>query len=501
MGFLIAQMHKLKCVAGDVGNAFLTSYTTEKLFIIAGPEFGPDLEGKRMILVRSVYGTRSAAARFHESLSAKLRRINFRPSRADPDLWIRRLKDGSYDYIARYVDDVMCFSKTPETIIAYLQQFYTMKGVGYPQFYLGGDVNTLPPTWKEHNVTYGLSAHTYIKNCVPNLERMCDTTFKPVSVPFHPDYHAELDTTDLCSPPDMTRYRSLLGSANWMITLGRFDINYAVNTLAQYCVAPRLGHLQALQRIFGYLKQHPQGMLLIDTSFPSCRHQAKFHRDCDWTEYFPDALEDIPSKSPPPFGETVHLTAYVDADHARDHITRRSVTGIILLLNNTPIAWISKRQRTVETSTFGSEMIAARIAVDLIVEMRYKLRCLGLPVEHRSDLIGDNLSVVVNTTLPSSKIKKKHLACSIMRVREAIAAGFVRFGHIRSELNIADIATKPLGPHAFHRIAHPYLFRHLATHKDQQGNTDILQRPAPYRHYTQPRPRKPHSKSNPMIEP
>ena len=46
MGFLIAQMHKLKCVAGDVGNAFLMSYTTEKLFIIAGPEFGPDLEGK-----------------------------------------------------------------------------------------------------------------------------------------------------------------------------------------------------------------------------------------------------------------------------------------------------------------------------------------------------------------------------------------------------------------------------------------------------------------------
>jgi len=121
MGFLIAQKHMLKCVAGDVGNAFLTSYTTEKLFIIAGPEFGPNLEGKRMILVRSVYSTRSAAARFHESLSAKLCRINFRPSHADPNLWIRRLKDGSYEYIARYVDDVMCFSKTPETIITYLK--------------------------------------------------------------------------------------------------------------------------------------------------------------------------------------------------------------------------------------------------------------------------------------------------------------------------------------------------------------------------------------------
>ena len=64
---------------------------------------------------------------------------------------------------------------------------------------------------------------------------------------------------------------------------------------------------------------------------------------------------------------------YVDVDHARDHVTRRSVTGVIFLFNNTPVSWISKRQHTVETSTFGSEMITARIAVDLIVEMRYKL--------------------------------------------------------------------------------------------------------------------------------
>ena len=90
-----------------------------------------------------------------------------------------------------------------------------------------------------------------------------------------------------------------------------------------------------------------------------------------------------------------------------------------------------------------------------------------------------------------------------MRVREAIASGFVRFGHIRSELNIADIATKPLGPHTFHRIAHPFLFRHLATHKDNQpnNNTDILPLPVPYRHYTQPRSKKPHSRTNPMLQP
>ena len=154
---------------------------------------------------------------------------------------------------------------------------------------------------------------------------MCDTTFNPVSVPFHPDYHAKLDTSDLCSPSHMSRYCSLLGSANWMITIGRFDINYVVNTLAQYCVAPCLGHLQALQCIFGYLKLQPRDMLLIENYLPSCQNQAIFHRNCDWSKYFPGALKDVPTKAPPPFGETVHLTAYVDADHAHDNVTRQQI--------------------------------------------------------------------------------------------------------------------------------------------------------------------------------
>ena len=165
---------------------------------------------------------------------------------------------------------------------------------------------------------------------------------------------------------------------------------------------------------FWLLQLHPRGMLLIDSSEPFCRQQATFHRDCDWSEYFSDAEDDIPLKSPTPYGPAVKITAYVDADHARNLATRCSVTGILLLINNTPLVWISKRQRTVETSTFGSEMIAACVAIDLIIEIRYKLRCLGIPVEQCSELLGDNLSVVINTTLPSSKIKNKHLSCQIV---------------------------------------------------------------------------------------
>ena len=81
-------------------------------------------------------------------------------------------------------------------------------------------------------------------------------------------------------------------------------------------------------------------------------------------------------------------------------------------------------------------------------------------MEKETLLLGDNMSVVLNTTIPSSSLKKKHLACSYHRVREAIAGGFVHYGHIASTSNLADIGTKPLGTLVFHRLIDPYLFRY-----------------------------------------
>jgi hypothetical protein len=63
------------------------------------------------------------------------------------------------------------------------------------------------------------------------------------------------------------------------------------------------------------------------------------------------------------------MTVYVDADHAHDLVTRRSITGILVMLNNTPIRWISKRQKTVETSTYESESLASRVTTELILEV------------------------------------------------------------------------------------------------------------------------------------
>jgi hypothetical protein len=101
----------------------------------------------------------------------------------------------------------------------------------------------------------------------------------------------------------------------------------------------------------------------------------------------------------------------------------------------------------VETSTFGSEFIAARIAVELIEALRYKLRMFGIPIQGPTNVYCDNNGVVVNASRPESTLKKKHNSIAYHRVREAAAAGTIRIAKEDSKTNIADMLTKPLsGP-------------------------------------------------------
>ena len=382
------------------------------------------------------------------------------PTKADADLWMRKHQDGHYEYIARFVDDVVAFAKDPMAVMQELAKTYVMKGVGAPRYYLGGDVLELNEQWMSQGLTHAFSAETYIHQILPKMAELLGLQqFAKRETPMDVNYHPELDTSPLLDVDGIAKYRSLIGSLNWILTLGRFDIAYALSSMSRYNMAPRKGHMDAVSRIFGYLRKHSKGKIVIDPSIPKVRNEANVSTGFDWNEFYPDACEDIPSDCPPSCGKMAHLTCYVDADHARDKLTRRSVTGIVLLVNNTPLMWISKRQKTVETSTYGSELVAARIAIDLIIEWRYKLRMLGVVIEESSYLVGDNMAVVINTTLPSSSLKKKHQACNYHRVREAIAAGFVKFGHIDSSENVADICTKPLGGPEFSRLIGKYLFR------------------------------------------
>ena len=158
-----------------------------------------------------------------------------------------------------------------------------------------------------------------------------------------------------------------------------------------------------------------------------------------------EAGELIPPDMPEPRGNSVTTTCFVDADHAGCKATRRSHTGIIIFVNRAPILWFSVRQTTVETSTFGSEIVALKIAIEMVEGLRYKLRMMGIPIEGPTNMYCDNDSVVKNVTHPESPFKKKHNSIAYHKARECIAGKIIRIGKEPGETNIADLLTKLMG--------------------------------------------------------
>jgi hypothetical protein len=99
----------------------------------------------------------------------------------------------------------------------------------------------------------------------------------------------------------------------------------------------------------------------------------------------------------------------------------------------------------VETTTFGSELVAARICKELIVALRYKLRMFGVPIDGPANMFCDNCGVVKNLSIPESTLMKKHNSLNFHTVREAAAANIsLRVGKEDSRSNLADLLTKVL---------------------------------------------------------
>ena len=105
----LGELNGLQVWSTDIGNAYLEAMTSEKVYIIAGPEFG-ELEGHILVISRALYGLRSSGARWHDKFADCLRDLGFHPCKAEPDIWMRE-KDGTYEYVAVYVDDLAIVMK------------------------------------------------------------------------------------------------------------------------------------------------------------------------------------------------------------------------------------------------------------------------------------------------------------------------------------------------------------------------------------------------------
>jgi Reverse transcriptase (RNA-dependent DNA polymerase) len=447
IALMVAALNDLEVTSCDIQNAYLTAECREKIWFIAGPEFG-DEEGQPMIVEKALYGLKTSGAAFRALLADTLYDSGFRPTRGDPDVHIRpAVKSNGFQYyemILCYVDDVICIShRATDVMKEVVQKKFKLKNdaIESPEMYLGAQLTKREITGC---MCWTMTSNKYVEAIVKNLEvrlkgkhqqlpTKCDTPVKS-------GYRPELDATDELKADHITMYQELIGELRWAVELGRIDILLEVSLLSSHLANPRLGHLEQAIHIFGYLKKVPRKTIAMDPRVPLIDERRFVQHD--WHDFYRGAKEPIPEDIPKPRGNTVSIHCFVDASHADNRINRRSQTGILLFMNRAPIIWYSKRQNTVESSTFGSEFVALKIATELIQGLRYKLRTFGIPIDGPSDVYCDNEAVTKACINPDVTLAKKHNAVAYHKCREAVAMRMIRVAYEPTGTNLSDLLTK-----------------------------------------------------------
>ena len=258
------------------------------------------------------------------------------------------------------VDDLALALVDPQSFITTMQDKFQLKfkGTGPITFHLGMDF------LHDEDGTLCIASRKYIEKMIANYT--CNFNEPPKQAytsPIEKGDHPELDTSAFLDASDIVTYHSLLGALQWTVSIGRFDIHTAVMTLSGAREAPRHGHLEHMKQVYGYLTKMKHAMIRVRTEEPDYFDLPDFQYD--WSKsIYGELQEKKTTDALEPLGHFVTLTHYVDANVMHDIVTGKSVTVLVHLINKTPLDWYSKKQATVETSTYGSEYVSARICVE-----------------------------------------------------------------------------------------------------------------------------------------
>ena len=323
MVVFLSQLNDFEIWGADVGNAYLEAYTDQNLCIIVGPEF-KELQVHLLIMIKTLHGTRSGGARCHDRLSDILQELKFKPSKADPDVWMRPEPGGTcYEYIAVYVDDLAIAAKDPQTFCNELKKKYNLKlkGVGPLEYHLGCTYK------KDPDGTLAADPRRYVNKILESYESMFKEKPRKSRPPLEEGDHPELHTPGLCDEHQTNQLQTLVGQLQWLISPGHVDIAVHVMSLSRLRAQPRKGHLDRTKRTVGYLLFLPDGAIRFRTGEPDL--SSLDDQEYDWTRsVYSGACEQIPHDIPKPLGEHGQTTHYVDANLHHDHATGKAVTAL-----------------------------------------------------------------------------------------------------------------------------------------------------------------------------
>ena len=442
----VAAAENLHVYTCDVTSAFLQAPLKEKIYLKAPPGFASFTdsgEEEVLELSQAIYGLKQSSSVFYDAMSAHLVSKGFEPLLGDPCLFKRINPDGSKIFAAVYVDDITFACAGDAARDAFLaeirERFVVADGEGAPIEYLLGMA-----------ITQDLVAGTIKMSMELPITKLCLSVLSDEELVKSESVDTPMLPTPLRKesprvvPKSAFDYLSVVGSLLHIANCVRCDISYAVGNLARFSAAPGPAHVRAVKRCLQYLyATRSLGITYSRTSGTSRNVPLMFEG----------------AKHPLDTGLN-RLQTFVDSDYAADE-TRRSTMGGMVMLNGGPISWFSVLGKTVATSTCEAEVNAAVVAAKDAVHIHRLLVDLGVcdgtkPLQ----IAEDNAACIAQTQAGLRHIRNaKHYEVRLRFLQQLVLDKQIQFKYCPTDLQLADMLTKPLDSIKFLKFRDQFLTR------------------------------------------
>jgi hypothetical protein len=406
----ISQVYGLKIHQMDVSNAFLYAKVDEDVYVIPHPELKIS-SGKVLKLLRSLYGLKQAPRNWNRHLLDFILSLGFVVSEVDVCLFYKII-DGTMVLIAVFVDDILIAAATIENLNVVknsLNAKFKMVDMGQVHEFLGIRI-----VQKQSHITIDqqIYCETLLErysNYVPsrnyNTTPMCQ--------------NLKLSKHDLCSDSQSVKvdkfpYSSIIGALMYLAVITRIDIAYVVGHLARFSSKPTYQACLAVSRVLSYLKLTAARGLCYS-------------------------------------GRHLNLHGYSDSDWASCVDTRKSVSGWVVMMAGAPVAWQSKLQPIVTTSSMEAEYLAMYALISEMLWIRSLLHSIQLTRHNPVKLYIDNAAAECLAKNPVYHQRSKHIDVKYHWLRQHVSSDAFELLHVASDDNRADILTKMLTSILFHK--------------------------------------------------
>lgn len=403
---ILVSYQKWTHIQCDVKGAYLYAPINDNIFMSQPSGFVvKGKEGMVCKLEKALYGLHQSGRMWYFELHRVLIQLGFCKLE-----WSNCVYTFKNDIVLLlYVDDFVIFGKTKDCV----HKIVTLLGEHFDLKILGRTRKLLGIEFEEEGNSVFLNQSHYIDDV---CNRFKSFKFPISSLPISkgivyskaqcPQSNADIE--EMLQYP----YRSVLGCLSFIAGRTRPDISYAVNIFSQFQSNPGIVHWQGLLKLLGYVQY--------------TKH-LKLNLTCN----------------------KLHLITYTDADFAANRDDRTSMGGQLVLIDKSPVAWRTFKQKTVSLSTMESEFIAMTEATkelvwfDRIINECFKKKILyGQKV--KPNLLVDNMAAIDFIKSPIENYRTKHIDVKLFFVRDLINQDIFEVKHVRSKANLSDVFTKPL---------------------------------------------------------